>query len=60
MKASEYGGSDTHKTLGIQPAPHTLTPEEKLRVMYRRDPAEPELTPILGLDEVTQNDSQPG
>lgn len=34
MKPSEFGGSDTDKTLGIQPAPHVLTPSEQLRVMY--------------------------
>jgi len=39
MKPSEFGGSDTHKTLGIQPSPHKLTPEEKLRVMYHEEPA---------------------
>ena len=39
MKPSEYGGSDTDKTLGIQPAPHILTTDERLRVMYHRDPA---------------------
>lgn len=60
MKASEYGGSDTHKTLGIQPAPHTLRPEEKLRVMYHTDPAEKELTLVEGLDEASQTDSAAG
>jgi len=42
MKPSEYGGSDTLKTHGIQPAPHVLTAEEKLRLSYRQDPADPE------------------
>lgn len=38
MKPSEYGGSDTTKTMGIQPAPHQLKPEEELRVLYKTDP----------------------
>lgn len=38
MKDSEYGGADTHKTKGIQPAPHVLTAEEKVRLMYAADP----------------------
>lgn len=42
MKASEYGGSDTEKTGGIQPAPHVLTADEKLRLLYRTDAADPE------------------
>ena len=49
MKASEYGGSDTQDTLGIQPAPHVLTADEKLRVAYHADPAELEDQPIPGL-----------
>lgn len=49
MKASEYGGSDTVKTLGIQPAPHILTAEEKLRVLYAADPAVVETAPVVGL-----------
>lgn len=38
MKDSEYGGADTLKTRGIQPAPHQLTPSEQLRLMYQEDP----------------------
>jgi hypothetical protein len=38
MKASEYGGSDTDKTDGIQPDPHKPTPAERLRLMYHTDP----------------------
>lgn len=38
MKASEYGGSDTDKTFGIQPAPHVMTAAEQLRMLYRGDP----------------------
>lgn len=51
MKPSEYGGSDTDKTLGIQPAPHQLTNTEKLRLMYSQDPMEPELVVPVGLAE---------
>lgn len=51
LKPSEYGGSDTTKTLGIQPAPHALTAEEKLRVMYHEDPTDEESKPIPGLAE---------
>lgn len=40
MKPSEYGGSDTLKTLGIQPAPHTKTASEQLRVFYAQDPVQ--------------------
>lgn len=40
LKPSEYGGSDTQATLGIQPAPHEPTPAEQLRVMYASDPAD--------------------
>jgi hypothetical protein len=40
VKASEYGGSDTIKTQGIQPAPHAVTQTEQLRLMYATDPAE--------------------
>lgn len=40
MKPSEYGGSDTTETLGIQPAPHTPTPAEKLRLLYAIDPTD--------------------
>ena len=42
MKESEYGGADTVKTGGIQPPPHVLTAEEKLRLLYRTDAADPE------------------
>ena len=34
MKDTEYGGADTHKTKGIQPAPHTPDASEQLRLMY--------------------------
>lgn len=40
MKPSEYGGADTHRTKGIQPAPHALTADEQLRLMYDTDPAD--------------------
>lgn len=50
MKATEYGGSDTHKTEGIQPAPHVLTAHEKLRLQYKQDPDEPGLVIPDGLD----------
>lgn len=42
MKPSEYGGSDTDKTLGIQPAPHVLTAAEQLRLMYSAAPEDPD------------------
>jgi hypothetical protein len=45
MKPSEYGGSDTDKTHGIQPAPHRMTPSEELRVMYSTDPMDPSAPP---------------
>lgn len=50
MKPTEYGGSDTVKTKGIQPAPHVLTADEKLRLMYGADPASIEVEPVVGLD----------
>jgi hypothetical protein len=34
MKPSEYGGADTEATHGIQPYPHVLTANEKLRLQY--------------------------
>lgn len=40
LKPSEYGGSDTQDTLGIQPAPHVPTAAEQLRIMYAEDPAD--------------------
>lgn len=49
LKPSEYGGSDTRDTLGIQPTPHALTAAEKLRVMYHEDPMDEESKPIPGL-----------
>lgn len=52
MKQSEYGGSDTDKTLGIQPAPHQLTAEEKLRVQYKIDAMDEEVVPVPGLSPV--------
>jgi hypothetical protein len=49
VKASEYGGSDTHETLGIQPAPHTLLPYEQLRVLYATDPMDVgAIVPVAG------------
>lgn len=41
MKATEFGGADTDKTLGIQPAPHQLLPHEELRVMYSTEATDP-------------------
>ena len=46
LKPSEYGGSDTQRTMGIQPAPHAFKPEEKLRVIYGSDPRESEQLPL--------------
>lgn len=40
MKASEFGGSDTHKTKGIQPAPHAPDAAEQLRLIYDTDAAD--------------------
>lgn len=40
VKPSEYGGADTDKTYGIQPYPHVLTANEKLRLQYTTDPAD--------------------
>jgi hypothetical protein len=40
MRASEYGGSDTVATNGIQPAPHEPTPAERLRLLYAIDPTD--------------------
>lgn len=40
MKPSEYGGSDTHKTQGIQPAPHEPDAKEQVRLLYGTDPAD--------------------
>lgn len=48
-KPSEYGGSDTDQTLGIQPAPHVPTADERLRIMYHGDPAVPESERMPGL-----------
>lgn len=42
MKETEYGGGDTHKTRGIFPAPHVPTADEKLRLLYSTDAADPE------------------
>lgn len=50
MKPSEFGGSDTIKTQGIQPAPHVLTAEEKLRLIYSTDENEPTIDVPVGLD----------
>jgi hypothetical protein len=49
MKPSEYGGSDTDKTLGIQPAPHVPTADEQLRIIYHSDPGLADEQPIPGL-----------
>lgn len=38
MKPTEYGGSDTDKTDGIQPPPHTPNAREQLRLQYKEDP----------------------
>ena len=57
MKPSEYGGSDTDKTLGIQPAPHVLTASEQLRVMYSGDPMDvlaPVPGPTLSVEDVLE------
>lgn len=40
MRASEYGGSDTVASNGVQPAPHVPTPSEKLRLLYAIDPTD--------------------
>lgn len=40
MKPSEFGGSDTRKTKGIQPAPHVPDAVEQLRLIYSTDPAD--------------------
>lgn len=45
MKDSEYGGSDTLKTHGIQPSPHDPVPHEQLRLLYKTDPADPASAP---------------
>lgn len=47
MKASEYGGSDTHNTQGVQPAPHSpdMVASEGLRLLYGTDPSDPESAP---------------
>lgn len=37
-KTSEYGGSDTRETYGIQPPPHEPTAAEQLRLIYQEDP----------------------
>lgn len=49
LKPTEFGGSDTQDTLGIQPAPHKLTTDERLRVIYSSDPFDLETPPIPGL-----------
>jgi hypothetical protein len=50
MKPSEFGGSDTHKTDGIQPEPHVLTAPEKLRLMYKVNPADVAAEPARPLN----------
>lgn len=57
MKPTEYGGSDTDKTMGIQPAPHKLTASEQLRVMYAQNPADAAaIIPVGGvsIDEILE------
>lgn len=39
---SEYGGSDTQDTKGIQPAPHPPDAAEQLRLMYSIEPTDAE------------------
>ena len=54
MKASGYGGSDTDKNDGVQPAPHSvdMVGYEKLRKLMRSgDPADP----LSGSDIVIEN-----
>jgi len=41
LPPSEYGGSDTTQTKGIQPAPHVVDEKEKLRLLYDTDPSDP-------------------
>jgi len=42
LNPSEYGGSDTDDTNGIQPAPHEPNASERLRLLYASgDPADP-------------------
>lgn len=53
LPPSEYGGSDTRQTRGIQPAPHVLTADEKLRLMYGEDPMAEESQPVPGLTPLT-------
>lgn len=54
MNPSEYGGSDTTKTDGIQPAPHVLAPHERMRLMYKQEPeADREQVVPVGLDEAS-------
>lgn len=38
LKPTEYGGSDTDKTRGIQPAPHVTEAFEELRLIAQSDP----------------------
>lgn len=51
LPPSEYGGSDTTATAGIQPAPHQPNGWETMRLIYRDDPLNPELVvpPELGI-----------
>ena len=52
LKPSEYGGADTQRTDGIQPAPHRLTATEQLRTFYQQDPLDIELDIPEGIGEV--------
>lgn len=45
MKETEYSGSDTTQTRGIQPPPHEPLPFEQLRLLAATDPADPESSP---------------
>lgn len=38
MQPTEYGGSDTDQTKGIQPPPHVPTAAEQLRLLAGVDP----------------------
>lgn len=45
LKPSEYGGSDTQDSRGVQPFPHTMEPHEQMRMIYSTDPADPTSEP---------------
>lgn len=55
---TEYGGADTARTAGVQPAPHVLTADEKLRVAVYATPADdPGSLPPAGLDPLSASDT---